>query len=78
MTNAVNSNIGGELYPNKTFPDTETERTAFFINNRINISDKTAIVLGARHDTYKLNISIDQLFKNVNPFGYSLVSRDCG
>ena len=76
MTNAVNSNIGGELYPNKTFPDTETERTAFYINNRIDISDKTAIVLGARHDTYKLNISVDQLFKNVNPFGYSLIEQD--
>tara|TARA_B100000900_G_scaffold355303_1_gene324499 strand:+ start:66 stop:2288 length:2223 start_codon:yes stop_codon:yes gene_type:complete len=76
ITNEVNSNIGGELYPNKTFPDTETERTAFFINNRIDLSDKTAIVLGARHDSYKLNISADQLFKNVNPFGYSVVEQD--
>ena len=76
LTQAINSNIGGELYPNKTFPDTETVRTAFFINNRIDISDKTSIVVGARHDSYELNISVDQLFKNVNPFGYSLVEQD--
>lgn len=76
LTQAINSNIGGELYPNKTFPDTETVRTAFFINNRIDISDKTSIVIGARHDSYELNISVDQLFKNVNPFGYSLVEQD--
>ena len=72
----MNSNIGGELYPNKTFPDTETVRTAFYVNNRIDISDKTSIVFGARHDSYELNISVDQLFKNVNPFGYSLVEQD--
>ena len=76
LTQAVNANIGGELYPNKTFPDTETVRTAFYINNRIDISDKTSIVIGARHDSYELNISVDQLFKNVNPFGYSLVEQD--
>ena len=76
LTQAINSNIGGELYPNKTFPDTETVRTALFINNRIDISDKTSIVVGARHDSYELNISVDQLFKNVNPFGYSLVEQD--
>ena len=76
LTQAVNSNIGGELYPNKTFPDTETVRTAFYVNNRIDISDKTSIVIGARHDSYELNISVDQLFKNVNPFGYSLVEQD--
>jgi len=76
MTQAVNSNIGGELYPNKTFPDTETVRTAFYVNNRVDISDKTSIVLGARHDSYELNIGVDQLFKNVNPFGYSLVEQD--
>ena len=76
LTQAINSNIGGELYPNKTFPDTETVRTAFFINNRIDISDKTSIVVGARRDSYELNISVDQLFKNVNPFGYSLVEQD--
>ncbi len=76
LTQVVNTNIGGEIYPNKTFPDTETERSAFFINNRIDISDKTSIVIGARRDSYELSTSPDQLFVNVNPFGYNLVDQD--
>ena len=76
LTQAVNSNIGGELYPNKTFPDTETKRAAFYINNRIDLSDKTSIVIGARNDSYELTTTPDQLFVNVNPFGYSLVDQD--
>ena len=76
LTQVVNSNIGGELYPNKTFPDTETKRSALFINNRIDLSEKTSIVFGARRDSYKLATSPDQLFVNVNPFGYNLVDQD--
>ena len=76
LTQVVNTNIGGEIYPNKTFPDTETERSALFINNRIDISDKTSIVIGARRDSYELSTSPDQLFVNVNPFGYNLVDQD--
>ena len=76
LTQSVNTNIGGETYPNKTFPDTETKRTAFYINNRIDLSDKTSVVIGARNDSYELTTEPDQLFINVNPFGYSLVDQD--
>ena len=76
MTRQVTTFIGGEQYPNKTFPDTETVRTAYYFNNRVELNDTTSIVFGARNDSYELNTSVDQLFINVNPFGYSLVDQD--
>ncbi|GIS26003.1 MAG: hypothetical protein CM15mP127_03760 [Gammaproteobacteria bacterium] len=36
MTRQVTTFIGGEQYPNKTFLDTETVRTAYYFNNRLN------------------------------------------
>ena len=76
MTGAQNTFLGGEYYPNKTFPDTETKRKAFFINDRIEVDERTAVVFGARYDGYELNPKADALFEANNQTGYQLAEID--
>ena len=75
LTGAINNNIGGELYPNKTFPDSDTIRSAIFFSDRMDIDPSLSIVFGARIEGYKLETYPDKLFENVNPFGYDLVDQ---
>jgi|TARA_B110000116_G_scaffold116005_1_gene100694 hemoglobin/transferrin/lactoferrin receptor protein len=65
-TGAKNYNIGGELYPNKTFPDTTTTRVGFYISDRVSITEDQTLVFGARYDGYELDPQTDSLFNNSN------------
>ena len=66
ITRALNYNIGGHTYPDKTFPDTETIRQGVYFSDRIEITSKASIVIGARYDSYELKPSVDELFNRSN------------
>ena len=66
MTRQLNYNIGGHTYPDKTFPDTETIRQGIYFSDRIELTPKASIVLGARYDSYELKPSVDELFNRSN------------
>ena len=67
--------VDGETYPNKTFPDSETDRSALFFNDRINISDKQVLNLGFRYERYELEPKPDQLLKNANILNYQVSNK---
>ena len=67
--------VDGETYPNKTFPDSETDRRALFFNDRINISDKQVLILGFRYERYELEHKPDQLLKNANILKYKVSNK---
>jgi hemoglobin/transferrin/lactoferrin receptor protein len=72
ITGMATNIVDGETYPNKTFPDSETKRKAVFFNNRISLSDSSALTLGFRYDDYELNISPDILLSNANILNYQI------
>ena len=76
ITGTTSFAVDGENYPNKTFPDSESVRKAFFFNDRINLSDSQVLSLGFRYDDYELNTSIDSYFLNGNSLGYQI--KDVG
>ena len=77
-TGAIISTFGGDVYPNKTFPDTKTRRTGIFVNDRITLTDRATIVFGLRYDEYKLSPSSDALFANSNVAMNALAKIDDG
>jgi len=66
ITRQLNYNIGGHTYPDKTFPDTETVRQGVYFSDRIEITSKASVVIGARYDSYELKPSVDELFNRSN------------
>jgi len=64
--------VDGEIYPNKTFPDSETKRKALFFNDRFNLSDSSVLNIGFRYDDYELNVSPDILLTNANILNYQI------
>ena len=75
-TGAKNYNIGGELYPNKTFPDTTTTRVGFYISDRVSLTEDQTLVFGARYDSYELDPQTDSLFNNSNVLNNQLAYID--
>ena len=76
MSGVTTSVFGADRFPNKTFPDTEVERTGMFINDRINLNDRTTFVVGLRYDGYDLEPKPDALFNNSNVSRYDLANID--
>ena len=68
--------LGGEFFPSKTFPDTEIERTAMFLNNVIDFSPRTSVVFGIRYDGYQLTPKSDALYEINAPSGNELLYID--
>ena len=66
ITGSTSSIFGGDIYPNKTFPDTTTERSAAYFSDRIEINDHMSLVLGLRYDQYDLKPKPDALFNVLN------------
>ena len=64
ITREVSTLVDGEQYPGKTFPDTETVRTAFYLSDRVTLSESTTGVLGVRFDNHELNPNVDRLYSN--------------
>lgn len=52
-----------EVFPNKTFPDTRTARSGFFIQNEISLlNNRLSIIPGVRLDRYRMTPRPDALF----------------
>ena len=75
ITGIPTNTVDGETYPNKTFPDSETNRSALFFNDRINISDNQVLNLGFRYERYELDPKPDQLLKNANILNYQVSNK---
>ena len=78
ITQQTTSIFGTDIFPNKTFPDTETQRTGIFINDRIELTDRATIVIGVRYDEYKLTPTTDELFNNSNSAQNTLANINDG
>jgi len=72
LTGIPTNVVDGEIYPNKTFPDSETKRKAVFFNDRFNFSDSSVLNIGFRYDDYELNVSPDILLTNANILNYQI------
>ena len=57
--------IGGEVFPNKNFPDTQTFQAAFYIQDTIQIG-ALRIIPAVRFDYYRLTPKPDAAFYNTN------------
>ena len=64
ITGVVNTTVDGEIYPGKTFPDTDTTRTGFFVNDRITLNESTVASLGLRFDSHELEPKVDALYQS--------------
>ena len=78
ITQQTTSIFGGDVFPNKSFPDTETQRTGIFINDRIELTDRATIVIGLRYDEYQLTPTTDDLFNNSNAAQNALANIEDG
>ena len=67
---------GPEVFPNKAFPDSEVTRTAIYFNDRIKLSDRMTLVVGARYDRYDQKASPDELSQRGNAGGHAFVPND--
>lgn len=76
ISNTTTNIFGSDVFPNKTFPDTETKRTGIFFNDRIELTDRATMVIGLRYDEYQLTPTADAMFNNSNAAKNELASID--
>lgn len=63
-----------EVFPNKTFPDSRTQRTGFFVQNEMRLlQNRLSLIPGVRMDRYRMDPRPDALFS-----GYSDVESLSG
>lgn len=70
-TGTVTRFVGGELYPNKPFPDSKTLLAGAYIQDEIRLGRLT-LVPGLRADYYRLDPDPDQAFANSNTSGFDV------
>ncbi|NHR08784.1 TonB-dependent hemoglobin/transferrin/lactoferrin family receptor [Chromobacterium haemolyticum] len=71
--NGSTSNIvDGETYPNKTFPDSHSERIGLFVQDEIKFGNGLVASPSLRWDHYKMTPQLDQAFANGNPNNYQV------
>ena len=68
--------FGPEIFPNKAFPDSEVIRDAFYLSDRISLSESTTFVFGLRHDNYEQKAIEDSLSAEGNPANHPLLPRE--
>tara|TARA_B100001245_G_scaffold234818_1_gene221178 strand:+ start:719 stop:2905 length:2187 start_codon:yes stop_codon:yes gene_type:complete len=76
VTQMVSNTVDGDTFPNKTFPDSESKRTAIFLSDRINFSESQIFTFGVRFDNYELIPTSDQALVNANPLNHQISSID--
>lgn len=71
--NGSTSNIvDGETYPNKTFPDSRSERIGLFVQDEIKFGNGLVASPSLRWDHYKMTPQPDQAFANGNSKNYQV------
>ncbi len=66
--------VSSEVFPNKTFPDTDTLRSGIYIQNEIEFADgRITLIPGIRYDYYQLTpYTNDVAFQNINTENYQV------
>ena len=64
----------GEEFPNKTFPDTDTLRLGFYLQDEIEIG-KLSLIPGIRWDYYSLSANEDDDFRRINVDNFKVEDR---
>jgi hemoglobin/transferrin/lactoferrin receptor protein len=66
--------VNGELFPNKTFPNTDTLRGGIYIQNEMEFADgRITVIPGIRYDYYQLTPYTDDVaFQNINTENYEV------
>ncbi len=73
-TNVINKNVGGELFPNKTFPDTTTNRFRVYVQNEMDWGNFT-LIPAISYDVYNLTPRQgDADFARINVSNYAVSS----
>lgn len=72
-TNGSSSNVvGTDTFPNKTFPDSRSERIGLFVQDEIKFGNGLVASPSLRWDHYKMTPQPDQAFANGNPNNYQV------
>jgi hemoglobin/transferrin/lactoferrin receptor protein len=72
-TATTTKTVGGELFPQKTLPDTDTLRGGIFVQDEIAFAGgKVTLIPAIRYDYYQLSVQKDSLFANSNTSGYDV------
>ena len=71
VTGAVANVVGGETFPNKNFPDTDTLQAGAYVQDEIGIGRLT-LIPAVRLDYYHLHPKRDQLFANSNTTNFTI------
>ncbi|MBX3505509.1 MAG: TonB-dependent hemoglobin/transferrin/lactoferrin family receptor [Parvibaculum sp.] len=72
LTTGVTTNIiGGEVYPNKNFPDTNTTKLGVFVQDSIDLG-RLNVTPAVRFDYYNLKPKPDQLFANASAGAFAV------
>ncbi|WP_269532157.1 TonB-dependent hemoglobin/transferrin/lactoferrin family receptor [Chitinimonas sp. BJYL2] len=66
--------VGGEVFPQKTFPDNDSERLGLFVQDEILFASGISLTPSLRYDRFTLTPRPDALFAAANPSSYT-VSR---
>ena len=70
-TNVTTTNVGGEQFPNKNFPDTETTKAGFYVQDDIT-AGRFSIIPALRFDYYHLEPKPDAMFANASAGAFSV------
>ena len=64
-TGATTNNVGGETYPNKNFPDTDTVQAGIYVQDEISaLGGRLKITPAVRLDYYSMTPNPDKYFWN--------------
>ena len=70
-TNVTTTNVGGEQFPNKNFPDTETTKAGLYVQDDIT-AGRFSIIPALRFDYYHLEPKPDAMFANASAGAFSV------
>lgn len=61
--------VGGETFPNKTFPDSTSKRIGLFVQDEMKFANGVTASPSLRWDQYRMDTQPDQAYANANPVG---------
>ncbi|MGQ5521836.1 TonB-dependent hemoglobin/transferrin/lactoferrin family receptor [Chitinimonas sp. PSY-7] len=64
---SVITTVGGEVFPQKTFPDNDSDRLGLFVQDEITFASGMSITPSLRYDRYSLEPKTDAMYVNANP-----------